>query len=187
MQDRKKKIQCIANWSSWRASWCISTCRGGSSLSAQWHSEIAAPSPLGMDGCEQGLGLPTGASLPANGPAGAQTCWEQDCPSCTQLQHVCRLCSRSAVVTWGCLGQLAEVAVKAFFPYFFSELRVFWVTQPSYTLWYMCVVLQLLFAGNAHALHALREKGQKRVSPSALLFNMSQSSASVLLKSACKF
>lgn len=43
----------------------------------------------------------------------------------TAAASVCRLCSRSASVTWGCLGRLAEVAVKAFFPSVFSELGAF--------------------------------------------------------------
>lgn len=56
----RKKIQCIGNWSAWRASLgrasqCISRWRAGSNLSVQWHSEIAVPSPVSVDGCDQGL------------------------------------------------------------------------------------------------------------------------------------
>lgn len=182
MQDRKKKNPVHCKLKFLESIMVHLHVQGWEQLECSVTLWNCSSQPFGYGWLWAGAGTPHRSKSPSKWP-----CWEQDCPSCTQLQHVCRLCSRSAVVTWGCLGQLAEVAVKAFFPYFFSELRVFWVTQPSYTPWYMCVVLQLLFAGNAHALHALREKGQKRVSPSALLFNMSQGSASVLLKSACKF
>lgn len=136
----RKKIQCIGNWSSWRASWCVSRWRGGSNLSAQWHTEIAAPSPLGTDGCDQGLGLPNRSKyLPANGPAGAHTAESRTVPPVNSCSMCVSVVQPERCGEVGLFGAVAEVAVKAFFPYVFSEFGAFWVTQPSCMLWFSLV------------------------------------------------
>lgn len=98
----RKKIQCIGNWSAWRASLgsasqCIFRWRAGNNLSVQWHSEIAVPSPVSVDGCDQGLELPSRSE--------AQVYWEQCCStSGIELSEECvlspPLCWSTSVKHW---------------------------------------------------------------------------------------